>query len=160
MFDDLEMLHSAELQKSAKRRSLPPLFKSVEQNSQNYTAAPRGRLGALSGYSIGSLSMTTAIQPTLSRSEWSAVSIALQDAQRCGCAAEAGSKEAGLLSRAATFAFGRRRPTPLADTRLEAVRRFVCASNRRRRPADDLAAPLAAHGFSPAQIDALGLLAR
>ena len=102
--------------------------------------------------------MSATAEPTLSRHEWAAVSIALQDAERCGCAAQARDAPAGILGRAAALVFGQNRPTSLADPRLEAVRRFVCASRRRRRAADDLAPPLATHGFSQAQIDALGLL--
>lgn len=104
--------------------------------------------------------MPAIAHPKLTRNEWAAVSIALQDAQRCGCAAEAGDARPGPIRRLATLVFGSRRPTPLADPRLEAVRRFVCASYRRRGGADDLARPLAAHGFSAAQIDALQLLSR
>lgn len=104
--------------------------------------------------------MSTVVEPTLTRDEWAAVSIALQDAQRCGCGAQAGDTRTGIFGRTAALLFGQRRPTPLANSRLEAVRRFVCATHRRRRAADDLAAPLATHGFSPAQIAALGLLSR
>lgn len=102
----------------------------------------------------------SSIQPVLSGSEWAAVSVALRDAQRCGCAAEAANTRPGALRRAVRFVFGSRRPTPLADPRLEAIRRFVCASNRRRGPVDGLAALLAEHGFSTAQINALHLLSR
>lgn len=100
------------------------------------------------------------IQPVLSSSEWAAVSVALKDAQRCGCTAEPANASPGALRRAVRFIFGSRRPTPLADPRLEAIRRFVCASSRRRDPVDGLAAPLAEHGFSTAQIDAIHLLSR
>lgn len=104
--------------------------------------------------------MTTTAEPILTRNEWVAVSIALQDAQRCGCPAEARDADPGPLRRAANFLFGSRRPTPLADPRLEAIRRFVCASRRRRKTAMEHVPPLAEHGFNQAQIDALGLLSR
>ncbi|SFR83789.1 hypothetical protein [Sphingomonas jatrophae] len=104
--------------------------------------------------------MPALAQPTLSTSEWNAVAIALKDAQRCGCTAEAIGEEAGPVRRLATFLTGRRRPNPLADPRLEAVRQFVCTSYRRRAPATEIAPALAEHGFNRAQIDALGLLAR
>ena len=97
-------------------------------------------------------------EPTLTRNEWAAVSLALQDAQRCGCAAEALDARSGAIHRLGKLLFGRRRPTPLANPRLEAVRHFVCASRRRKLPATELASPLEEQGFSPAQIDALGLL--
>lgn len=102
---------------------------------------------------------TTANEPQLSNLEWSAVSIALNDAAKCGCSATSGGKGASFSSRFAEKVFGPSRlPNALADPKLEAIRRFVCATSRRRAPAVEFVAPLAAHGFNQAQIDALALL--
>lgn len=101
---------------------------------------------------------TPSITPSLSKLEWSAVAIALQDANSCGCGAGDVGPSRGLVDRLASALFDLRRPTGLADPKLEAVRRFVCATSRNRRPASDLVPTLADHGFSPAQIDALALL--
>jgi hypothetical protein len=98
--------------------------------------------------------------PILTPAEWAAVSVALQDAGRCGCAAAPADSGRRGLRGLGRLVFGSRRPTPFADPRLEAVRQFVCSSRRRRQPVAELAAPLAEHGFTRAQIDALALLSR
>lgn len=94
-------------------------------------------------------------QPSLSRSEWQAVAIALKDADGCGCAAEARGTRFGRLWSAVT---GNAPARPLANPRLEAVRRFVCATRRLHRRADRYVPDLMAQGFNPAQVDALTLL--
>ncbi|NIJ08056.1 hypothetical protein FHS31_001666 [Sphingomonas vulcanisoli] len=99
--------------------------------------------------------MATLAQPTLSRSEWHAVSIALNDAAASGCSG-AGQ---GLLGRLYTAVTGNQPPRPLADARLEMVRRFVCATRRHNPAANDLVPALEAQGFSRAQLDAIALLA-
>ena len=96
--------------------------------------------------------------PDLSNLEWSAVAVALQDAHRCGCVAASAPGRGGIVERLALKLFGRRRPNGLADPKLETVRRFVCATNRRRGRAEEYVPGLAQHGFSPSQIDALTLL--
>ena len=96
-----------------------------------------------------------ASQPTLSRSEWQAVSIAFKDAATCGCAS---TREPGRLRRIYGALTGNRPARPLADQRLEAIRSFVCTTRRSRRPADALVPVLRDQGFSPAQVDALALL--
>lgn len=94
----------------------------------------------------------------LSRSDWQAVTVALHDVERCGCAAS--DKPAGRLRRLFRALFGFEPPRPLADPRLEAVRRFVCAVRREGARAADYAAQLAGFGYSPAQIEALRVIAR
>jgi hypothetical protein len=96
--------------------------------------------------------------PELSRLEWSAVSVALQDAAKCDCAAAEAAGRRSVIGRSLELLVGSRRPNPLADPRLEAIRRFVCTTRRRRRPAAELAPALADHGFTAAQIDAIALL--
>lgn len=99
--------------------------------------------------------MTTK-KPRLSRIEWQAVAVGLKDAARCGCGRPPAPRSLGRrLSRLLT---GIEAPTPLADPRLEAVRNFVCATQRQRRPAEEYAPALLEQGFSRAQIEALALL--
>ncbi len=96
--------------------------------------------------------------PRLSRTEWLAVSIGIQDALRCGCGdppdAHSLTSRLKRVSRALT---GIEAPRPLADPRLEALRRFVCAT-RRQGGANDYAPALLEHGFKPAQVEAIALL--
>jgi hypothetical protein len=96
-----------------------------------------------------------ATQPTLSRSEWQAVSIAFKDAAHCGCSS---AREPGTLRKIYSALTGNKPPRPLADDRLEAIRSFVCTTRRSRKPAEDLVPVLRNQGFSPAQVDALALL--
>ena len=94
--------------------------------------------------------------PTLSEREWQAVSAAFADASECGCGNLEKPRLASGLLRAVTGSRARR---PLADHRLEAVRTFVCATNRQRRTADHLVPALLDHGFNDRQVDALAMLA-
>ncbi|OAN64079.1 hypothetical protein [Sphingomonas sp. TDK1] len=97
--------------------------------------------------------------PELSQTEWAAVSVAFQDAAACGCSVLSATARPSLLGRVAEALFGSRRSTPLANPRLEAIRQFVCATRRQRMPAAELVPVLADHGFNPAQIEAIALLA-
>ena len=99
--------------------------------------------------------MATLAAPALSRREWQAVAIALNDAAAKGCNAP----RRGLLARLYTMLTGNEPRRPLADDRLETIRRFVCATRRRHAVANDLAPVLEAQGFSRAQLDAIALLA-
>ena len=99
--------------------------------------------------------MATPAAPTLSRNEWHAVSIALNDAASAGCAAVSNS----LLGRIYTALTGNEPRRPLADERLETIRRFVCATRRHSAAANDLVPELEAQGFSRAQLEAIALLA-
>lgn len=98
-------------------------------------------------------------QPKLNRTEWQAVSIGLQDAARCGCGdlSRSGSLRS-RLSRLGRILTGIEAPKPFADPRLEALRSFVCATQRHRRRADEYAPALEQQGFNRAQIEALALL--
>lgn len=98
--------------------------------------------------------------PKLSRNEWLAVSIALQDAAVWDYAPPA--KRGPIRSRIdAMFRAltGARPPRPLADPRLETLRAFVWATRRRRTPPRELIPALRENGFNPAQIEAVALLA-
>jgi hypothetical protein len=97
-------------------------------------------------------------QPHLSTAEWQAVTIALRDVERFACAASDGKPE-GRLARLFRAITGIEKPRPLADARLDAVRRFVCASRRNMARAKDIAGELLAFGYSDDQIEALRIVA-
>jgi hypothetical protein len=95
--------------------------------------------------------------PLLSDLEWSAVAIALRDADDCGCVTNA-KEGASWLARLTRNLFGWTAPNGLADPRLEAVRRFACSAHLGHEPLDELEAELSSHGFNPAQISAIATL--
>jgi hypothetical protein len=97
-------------------------------------------------------------QPHLTNAEWQAVSVALRDAERFPCAAPSGAPE-GFLSRLFRALTGIEEPRPLADPRLDAVRRFVCASRRNVARAREIAMELIEFGYSRDQIEALRIVA-
>jgi hypothetical protein len=97
-------------------------------------------------------------QPHLSSEEWQAVTVALRDAERYACVAPREAKE-GKVRRLFRLLTGIERPTPLADPRLDTVRRFVCASRRNVQRAREISVELIAHGYSYAQIEALRIVA-
>jgi hypothetical protein len=92
---------------------------------------------------------------TLSPLEWQAVAVALSDASKCGCGS---SGKPGIARRIIRALTGNEGPRPLADPKLEAVRSFVCETNRYRRIAKDHVPALRDHGFNDRQVDALALL--
>jgi hypothetical protein len=94
--------------------------------------------------------------PALNRTEWQAVAIAMNDADVYSCGADA---QPGALARLFRAVTGTPVPQPLADPRLESLRRFVCATRRSRRPAEQHIPALLDHGFNQAQVQALALLA-
>lgn len=103
--------------------------------------------------------MTKIPTPRLSRPEWAAVSLALIEADTgAGAPAPEPGSFRAHVDRAMRLFTGIERPPGLANPRLEAVRRFVCATRRRRRPAEEYVPELIAQGFSRTQIDALALL--
>lgn len=93
--------------------------------------------------------------PVLSDLEWKVVSLALRDAGDA-CARSGG----GVLGRIWSALTGLEPKRPLADPRLETLRRFVCTARRRRDEATALAGRLLDMGFSQPQIAAVALLAR
>jgi hypothetical protein len=97
-------------------------------------------------------------QPHLTTAEWQAVTVALRDAERFACAAPSGRTE-GRLSRLFRALTGIEQPRPLADPRLDAVCRFVCASRRNVARAREIAGELLALGYSRDQIEALRIVA-
>jgi hypothetical protein len=99
-----------------------------------------------------------ATQPRLTTAEWQAVTVALRDVERFTCAAPAGKAE-GRLARLFRAVTGIEQPRPLADPRLDAVRRFVCASRRNMARAKEVAAELIDFGYSRDQIEVLRMIA-
>jgi hypothetical protein len=94
-------------------------------------------------------------QAVLTRVEWQAVTVALRDAER-GHGAKSRPGAAGRLWRWLT---GAEPPRPLADPRLEAVRRFVWAARRQGGRACELVPELLGFGFTPAQVEAIARVA-
>lgn len=95
----------------------------------------------------------------LSKTEWMAVAVALNDANAFGCNApsDSGSLRSRLNGMARTL-FGIESRRQLADPRLETLRRFVCTTRSRRRRADEMVPELIRHGFNPAQVNAIAQL--
>lgn len=97
--------------------------------------------------------------PTLSRLEWKVVSLALKEAEKGGCG---GVRGRGRISRALRavhrFITGARGALPLADPRLETLRRFVCLLHWGNREAEKLARRLVDQGFTQNQVRAVALL--
>lgn len=95
--------------------------------------------------------------PQLSRSEWQAIAIALRDAESIGCGVR--RQPLGRWARVVRFLTGIEPNRPLANPRLEALRAYVCSLRRQRRASPDRTRELIDLGYSPAQIDAIALLA-
>lgn len=97
--------------------------------------------------------------PTLTKTEWQAILIGLQDARssRGGAALNPVSLK-GRLQRIVNLLRGVEPPRPLADPRLEALRRFASARVA-RRTGNDPAPLLREQGFDQAQVDAIAQLA-
>ena len=92
--------------------------------------------------------------PPLSALEWKVVSLAMREA---GDAVRAEGR--GWLTRLFGSATGLRPKLPLADPRLETLRRFVCRV-RDRADVSELKPRLIELGFHPNQIKAVAMLAR
>ena len=99
--------------------------------------------------------MSARTTPDLSRAEWRAVAIALNDAEHSACAV---MRRPGRMSRLWTALTGNEPPRPLADPRLETLRGYVCAVRRQARRAEAYIPDLLSLGFNRAQLDAIALL--
>jgi len=109
--------------------------------------------------------MTTAVQiragtevsmPTLSALEWKVVSLAMREAAEADCG---GTRPLGWFGRLLHRTSGARPKMPLADPRLETLRRFVCRV-RDRADVSELKRRLVEFGFDPSQISAVAMIAR
>jgi hypothetical protein len=94
--------------------------------------------------------------PPLSALEWKVVSLALREAGEAGCG---GTRRRGWLGRMIDGSAGLRPKLPLADPRLETLRRFVCTV-RGRSDISELSRSLVELGFHPKQISAVAMIAR
>ena len=94
--------------------------------------------------------------PPLSALEWKVVSLAMREA---GDAGAGGTRRRGWFRRMIDGGMGARPKLPLADPRLEALRRFVCRV-RARADVSELKRALIELGFHPNQISAVALIAR
>ena len=103
--------------------------------------------------------MQRQLLPELSRAEWLAVAVALNDAAANDCAIPArGRSLRTRLAKLGSFITGSYPSPPLADPKLEAVRRYVCMTRTRASGAEESQQALFEHGFTPAQAQALALL--
>jgi len=99
---------------------------------------------------------TDAAAPTLSALEWKVVSLAMREAGENGCGA---GKRGHWLSRLIARGGGVRPKLPLADPRLETLRRFVCRLQN-RADVSELSNRLVELGYHPTQISAVAMVAR
>ena len=97
--------------------------------------------------------VTETSTPPLSALEWKVVSLAMREAE------SGGERRRGWLSRWIEGSTGIRPRLPLADPRLEALRRFV-ARVRARADVSELKPLLVDLGFHPNQISAVAMIAR
>ncbi len=91
--------------------------------------------------------------PPLSALEWKVVTLAMREAGRTA------TRRRGWLRRMIDGGAGTRPNLPLADPRLETLRRFVCRV-RDRADASELKHRLLEFGFHPNQISAVAMIAR
>lgn len=91
---------------------------------------------------------------TLTREDWLAASIGARDADVYGCSEPAAPRETlGWFARALVWVMGEKdAPRPLANPRLEAMRRFGCAVRSGHQPGVVLVSGLHALGVQPAQL--------
>jgi hypothetical protein len=94
---------------------------------------------------------------TLSQLEWRVVSLALEESEKGGAVSEPGMVRR-FFQRIGRALFGIETSTPLADPRLETLRRFICTSRWGHRDAVLLAQRLMDFGFSQRQVRAVAML--
>jgi hypothetical protein len=99
-------------------------------------------------------------QPMLSGLEWKVVALALRETDTCCGTDDAPSRLAHLLRRIGRALTGWEGPLPLANPRLETLRRFVCMLRRGHRDAATTAQSLVRLGFSPRQLHAVAARVR
>lgn len=99
--------------------------------------------------------MNDTFPASLSREEWQAAWVGAHDAQ-AGCrAAAVPVARKGRFGRLAHWLFGDHAPLPLANPRLEALRRYACALGSGSKPDGALVDELHARGIDAAQLAAL-----
>lgn len=100
------------------------------------------------------------LSPALSRQDWLAAHVGAHDADSIGCRAAAVPDHAkSRIQRWMTRLLGDNAPMPLADPRLEAVRRFACATRAGRRPDPALIGELHQRGLDEPELAAIARFA-
>jgi len=100
------------------------------------------------------------ISPVLSRQDWLAAQVGAHDADSIGCRAPAvPSHEKTRLQRWMSRIFGDNAPMPLSDPRLEAVRRFACATRAGKIPDGALIGELRQRGLDESGLAAIARFA-
>jgi len=94
--------------------------------------------------------------PPLSALEWKVVSLAMREAGEAG---DEGARR-GWFGRWIDSGAGLRPKLPLADPRLETLRRFVCRVRDHGADVPELEHRMLEQGFHPGQISALVMIAR
>ena len=99
--------------------------------------------------------------PALSPLEWKVVALALREAGDHGCGGYTPPSRFGMFVRRMVAALtGYQGKLPLADPKLETLRRFVCTARGRAEVAAELGRKLIDLGFSARQVAAVATLAR
>jgi hypothetical protein len=102
----------------------------------------------------------TSASPALSREDWLAAHVGAHDADSIGCrAAAVPAHEKTRVRRWMTRLLGDNAPMPLADPRLEAVRRFACATRAGRIADDALIGELHRRGLAAPELAAIARFA-
>lgn len=94
--------------------------------------------------------------PPLSALEWKVVGLAMREAGEAG----GDGTRRGWFGRWIDSGAGLRPRLPLADPRLETLRRFVCGVRDHRGDVSELQRRMLEQGFHPGQISALAMIAR
>ena len=103
----------------------------------------------------------TIVRPQVSpfdRSDVMAARIGSTDANRACREARVPVEELGRFARAMVWLFGDEAPNALANPRLEAVRRFFCATRSGHQPGAILMSELHKYGVMPSHLAALAEL--
>jgi len=99
--------------------------------------------------------------PQLSPLEWKVVALAMREAGDRGCGGYAPPSRIRTFFRAVLRVLtGHPGQLPLADPRLETLRRFVCTARGRAEVASELGRKLVELGFSTRQVAAVAMLAQ
>jgi len=99
--------------------------------------------------------------PQLSPLEWKVVALALREAGDRGCGGYTPPSPIGsFFRRALQLLTGHPGQLPLADPKLETLRRFVCTARGRAEMAAELGRRLVELGFSTRQVAAVAILAQ
>ncbi|WP_232475827.1 hypothetical protein [Flavisphingomonas formosensis] len=99
--------------------------------------------------------------PQLSPLEWKVVALALREAGDRGCGGYTPPSRVGTFFRSVLrILTGYQGQLPLADPKLETLRRFVCTARGHAEAAADLGRKLVELGFSKGQVAAVAMLAQ